>query len=161
MCGIPCSGKTTWIKKNIYSLYEKYNLPIIIISKDDIREANFFMPKYKYDTKSEEYVTKLFYKQLSNATTLLSQAVIIIDNTHIKPSRIDTYLSIFKTMIDNGNMKLYIKFFDIPLWRAKIRNIFRRYKTGKSISKDIFKKAYANYKNINKAKYSSYLYPKK
>lgn len=157
LCGIPCSGKSTWVKKNIDAIQDKYGKPVVVISRDTIRESTFDMKKYRYDDKGEKLVTEKFYKQLSHAINL-KDAVVIIDNTHVKPARIDIYFKMFKAMIDNGAIKMYVKFFDIPLWKAKLRNFIRDWKTGKHIPAPVMEGMYANYKRLDKAKYLKHDY---
>lgn len=156
LCGIPCSGKSTWTAKNTNKLAQRFHAPVIVVSRDTIRESIFDMKKYKYDQKGEAKVTSLFYRQLSNALGV-DKAVIILDNTHVKPDRINVYFSMFKTMIDNGSMDIYVKFFDVALWRAKWRNYWRNKKTGKYISNQVFEGMYNNYKKLDKSKYHKYL----
>lgn len=158
LCGIPCSGKSTWTESMINRLYEHYgSAPVIVISRDEIRESLFDMSKYRYDNEREKLVTDRFYKQLSQAVTL-KHAVIILDNTHVKPARINVYLQSFKSMIDNKTMKVYVKFFDIPLWKAKLRNIWRNFRTGKHIPNSVMNAMYSNYIKLDKSKYKDYAY---
>jgi predicted kinase len=155
LCGIPCSGKSTWTEKNMNKLMTYFNAPVVVVSRDTIREAMFDMDKYRYDKKGEDEVTNRFYKQLSHAVNL-KNAVIILDNTHVKPSRIDVYFTMFKAMIDAGTITMYVKFFDIPLWKAKWRNYWRNKRTGKYISDNVFEGMYKNYKKLDKSKYKEY-----
>jgi len=158
LSGIPCSGKTTWIQQNTWKLYNKYSAPVVVISKDLIRESLY---KSNYNgaqrTKvKENKVSDIFYKQLGLAASFQS-AVIIIDNTHCDESRIDRYLSIFKNIHTTKKMKIYVKFFDIPLWKAHLRNLIRRLKTGKWISWPNMKIHYNRYQTINQEKYKHLL----
>lgn len=157
MCGIPCSGKSTWVKNNLDELSKKYNAPVIVISRDIIRESLSPVREYQYVPSNESKVTHLFYRQLSHAINL-KNAVVIIDNTHVKEGRIDTYFAMFKKMIDSGIVKIHIKFFDIPLWRAQVRNYIRKWKTGKWIPKDVVDNMYKNYIKLNRQKYKDYEY---
>src|SRR5688572_5106373 len=88
LVGIPCSGKSTWANKVKQELFLKHGeAPVIYISRDQIRES-LSNGKYKFNSKTEEEVTKKFYGQLRNASNL-DKAVIILDNTHVKTSYID------------------------------------------------------------------------
>jgi hypothetical protein len=81
------------------------------------------------------------------------KAVIILDNTHCRESGIDKYLTIFRGMHSSKKMSIYVKFLDIPLWKANLRNIWRRVKTGKWVPFKVMKEKYQSYNKINKDKY--------
>jgi len=151
LSGIPCAGKSTWSDLMTGYFYLKYEAPVIIISRDTIREAKYGK-NYVFSKEREDEVTKEFYKQLGVASTCRS-AVVILDNTHCRESYIDKYLTIFKGMHDNKKMEIYVKFLDIPLWKAYIRNIWRKLRTGKWIPFKAINAMKANYDRIDRTKY--------
>jgi predicted kinase len=157
LVGIPCSGKSTWVQKNVPILMDKYGSPVIVISRDDIRLA-LFGKNYKQNSEDEKKVTTQFYKQLSHASNL-EDAVVILDNTHVKHAYIDAYFATFKSLIESGKAEIFVKFFDIPLWKAKWRNFWRDMQTGKHIPKDVLEKMYHNYSWLDKKKYKENLLP--
>src|SRR5688500_15342033 len=93
LSGIPCAGKSTWSDRMTEYLYLKYDCaPIIVISRDTIREAKYGK-NYVFSKEREDEITKEFYKYLGVVSTFRN-AVIILDNTHCKESYIDKYLAI-------------------------------------------------------------------
>jgi tRNA uridine 5-carbamoylmethylation protein Kti12 len=158
LSGIPCSGKTTWIKQNIDKIAERHDAPVTVISKDIIREEIYKTgQQWKWDKEKERAVNDKFYKQLGQAATL-QHAVVIVDNTHTSESRIDRYFNIFRSMILNGNIKVCVKFFDVPFYKAIMRNVLRRTKTGKWIPYEHMCNYHENYNKINKLKYAEDVY---
>lgn len=152
LSGIPCSLKSTWAESRVEYFFEKYNsAPVIIISKDAIRLAKFGKG-YSPDRKAEKLVDDEFFKQLGIAATFKS-AVIILDNTHCKESFLDNYMSVFRGMFLNGKMEVYIKFFDVPLWKAQLRNIWRYLRTGKYVPYSMMKILNRNFNRIDREKY--------
>jgi predicted kinase len=156
LVGIPCSGKTTWVEDNTHRLYDKYDAPVVVISKDEIREE-LGGKDYRWTPEFEKKVVEKYYKLLSTAINL-DEAVIVLDNTHVKPKEIDLYLSIFRSMMYNGTLKMRIKFFDIPFHQAKLRNFARRNKTGKFIPDEVMQAMQRYYTAIDKSKYKRYIY---
>jgi predicted kinase len=155
LSGAPCTGKSTWTKKMIeQAIIDK--IEILVISRDKIRE-DFFGKKYKQNKKDEEKVTNEYYRQLSRAS-MLSNHIIVLDNTHLRTSYFDAYLTTFKPLIDKGKAKLYIKVFNAPYWKIWYRNIVRKLRTGKYIPVKILKDFYKRQKAINYEKYKDYLY---
>ena len=77
---------------------------------------------------------------------------IYLDNTHCKEKYINEILSKYK---DHYNIK--IKFFEIPLWWANIRNIVRRIQTGKWIPFLLCLVCSRIINKLNKEKYVQYL----
>lgn len=136
--GIPCSGKSTWAKKQFYP----------IISRDNIREACFNNP-YIYSNNNEALVTKYFFERL-NRLIALDFKNIILDNTFCKESYIDDIIKRYP------DCNISVMFFDIPLYKAHYRNIIRYLKTGKWIPISVINQMYKNYNNINKEKYTKY-----
>src|SRR6478736_2225809 len=114
LSGIPGSGKSTWVKEKVELLNDKYQRPVIVISKDAIRENLFRTTNFK-DKVKEEKVTDIFYKQLGIASSFKS-AVIIIDNTHCDESRINRYFQIFKNYHTAQKIEYKVVFFNTPFW---------------------------------------------
>lgn len=154
LSGIPCSGKDFWLNSAVKHLTSRYSdIPIIIISKDIIRETRFGKNKFDFSSKeANRVVTNEFYKQLSVASSL-KNAIIILNNTHCGESRIDRYLAIFKGLHATKNIKIYIRFFDISLWKAHLRNMWRAFLTGKWISWKHMKEYHKRYIETNREKY--------
>ena len=143
LCGIPCSGKSTFAK-------QQYNFTTDIVSRDTIREklAGKF---YKFSSRFEDLVTNNFNFTLKTLINDLTTEVIILDNTHCK----EKYINEIIKKYSEHNIK--IKFFDISLWKAHHRNIIRYFKTGKWIPIKVINQMYKNYNKINKQKYEKYL----
>ena len=135
--GMPCSGKTTWCKRNNISY----------VSRDDIREFNFIKP-YVYSGQNEKEVTKRF-DEMVRIFFVYNQTV-ALDNTHCKEKYIDNIIKQYP------EHKIQIKFFDIGFIKAHYRNIVRRIQTGKWIPIKVMNDMYRNYKQINKEKYEEY-----
>jgi predicted kinase len=152
LSGIPCAGKSIYSEKMTEWFYATYDrAPVITISRDAIREAKFGK-NYKFSIEREEEVTKEFYKQLGIASTF-KRVVIILDDTHCKESYIDKYLAIFRGMHNSKKMEIYVKFLDVPLWKAYVRNVWRKLKTGKWIPFKSINTMKRNYDRINREKY--------
>jgi len=133
LCGIPCSGKSTWSSQQ-----EGYK----ILSRDDIREE-LNPGKYKFDPRIEDRVTDIFNARLRFLTH--NAAFIILDNTHCKQKYIDQYRDKIPEYYS-----VEVKYFDIPLWKAKWRNIIRWIKTGKWIPMNVMNNMYKNYKKLKR-----------
>lgn len=145
LVGIPCSGKSTWLKR----VKKEYDA---IVSRDAIR-LHIYGKDYKPTTDKEEYITFLYNDALNfYLTSVVNVTTIYLDNTHCKEKYINEILNKYK---DYYNIK--IKFFEIPLWWANIRNIIRRIQTGKWIPFSVMSNMYKNYKKLNKEKYAEYL----
>lgn len=152
LSGIPCSGKSTWAEKMKPVLFEKYgNCPVIVISKDDIRQK-IFGKRYKINNQSEKIITDEFYNQLRAAISF-QKAIIILDNTHCKEKFLDDYMTIFREKFMSGKLDFHIKFFDVPLWKAQLRNIWRWVISGKYIPYKMMGILYRNYYRIDRTKY--------
>jgi predicted kinase len=162
LVGMPCSGKSTWVMKNKDKLIDEYEAPIVVISRDIIRDK-LFGKAYSsrnhngYSEQNEKLVTQRYYKELSQAVAL-QHAIIILDNTHVKKGRINAYFTSFKSLIESGAATIYVKFFDVPLWKAKWRNYWREKSTTKWVPVPVLETMYNNYIGINKEEYKDYLY---
>lgn len=143
LSGIPCSGKSTYTKK--------YGDKYTILSRDSIREI-LYPSNYKQNGKAEEKVTKVFNNALH--TLLMEEKNIIIDNTNVREGYIDSLLN---TLKEYPNYIIEIKFFYIPLYRAKYRNILRYIRTGKWIPIKVMNNMFKNYSNLNQNKYKEYV----
>jgi predicted kinase len=153
LVGAPCSGKSTWIEENLPILAARHKTNVVIISKDVIRKS--FPQPYIMCVVNEKVVTEKFYKQLSTASTL-EEGVIILDNCHMQNKHMAAYLTTFQSLINSGKMEFYVEFFKIPYWKAWIRNIIRKIKTGKYIPLDHLKAFYKAYPRIDISPYKIY-----
>lgn len=107
MCGLPGSGKSSWVKNYIDGrdlLESKQKL--IVLSRDDVREELFGS---KDDIEHEKEVSELFEKRLKDA--LLERASIIIDNTNIKFKTRERY----RKLADEYGYVYFIKYIERPL----------------------------------------------
>lgn len=151
LVGMPCSGKSTWSTNMATYFKIRYGTYPIIISRDDIR-LHTFGKDYKQNEQDEKKVTELFYKNLSQAITV-KNAVVILDNCHVRKKYIDTYLTMFKGMQTAGVAKIYVKFFDISFIKALWRNFWRNWNTGKKIPFKVMWDFHKAYKKLDKTKY--------
>lgn len=140
-CGIPTSGKSTWIDRVIPTYTS--------ISRDTIRYG-MFGKDYKQNTEDEKLITHYFDVRVSVA--IKNRRNIVLDNTHCKKSYLDAAIKRF----EGTGYKIVVVFFDIPLWKAYLRNYKRKWMTGKWIPKHVIKQMYTNYKKINKNDYAAY-----
>lgn len=139
LSGIPTSGKSTYCNK--------YKDDFAILSRDGIREV-LYGKRYKQNNESERRITKVFNNALNS---LLGDGKnIIIDNTNVKEAYINSFL---KTIEQYPDYDVEIIFFDIPLWKAKYRNIIRYTKTGKWIPNKVMNAMYNSYIQIDRLKY--------
>lgn len=134
MVGIPCSGKSTWIKERI-PYWTK-------ISRDDIRE-DMADGKYVFDPMLEHRVSGEFNRQLDQAFE--SGKHIVIDNTNV---RISYIINLRLHAEANGYTVVCIRM-DIPFWKAMWRNIVRRIKTGKWIPYSAMLRMQNNFKRLD------------
>jgi predicted kinase len=146
LSGVPGSGKSTWA-----NWYIKHNWNSAIVSRDDIRE-NYFPHPYVYTGENEEKVTEIFDSQV---TKLMDNGwEIILDNTHASDYWLNTTLNKCKALSFRNGYKVYIKFFDVPLWKAQWRVRRRFKKTGKVVPAHVVRNMHKSYKKIDKFKYA-------
>lgn len=110
LIGPPCSGKSTYVKNHMRP-------NTVRVNQDDIRKM-IKGRKYKFSNFMENNV-----KNINIQTThilLNSGCNVILDNTHCNPRSLQ---QIQKEFEDKADIVYLI--FEIPLWKLKIRNIFR------------------------------------
>ena len=78
MCGIPGSGKSTFAKK-ITEIYEKHNISIETVSRDEIR-FSLIKPGEDYFSKEKE-VFSIYIENLKKS--LNNNNITIADATHL------------------------------------------------------------------------------
>ncbi len=144
LCGIPCSGKTTWRSEKMKQPFTR------CVSRDDIRSETF-PGKYVYSSRSEDKVTAIQNARLKMLIIHPNVKTIIIDNTHCKEGYLDKLITDY-----SKNNTIKIKFFYVPLWRAHYRNIVRVLMTGKWIPFGVINTMYKNFNKIDKSKYGKY-----
>jgi predicted kinase len=146
LCGIPGAGKSTWTDNHV-SL-NSWNTRVI--SRDTAREKLFGHP-YIYSTKNENTVTDFCKNRLTYLVN--GKYDIILDNTHCREKYIDEQL---KNILENySDYNVYIKFFDVPLWKC----LWRAWRRGlkredKKVPAKIILQMHKNFKKINKKKYA-------
>jgi predicted kinase len=147
LVGIPCSGKSTYVKKRVIYCPDT----IVSISRDDLREL-VYGKHYKPNKFKEEEITKLFNYDLEYHLSSRETEVLILDNTHCKEKYIDEIINKF-----GKQFNIKITFFDYPLWKAQIRNVLRYLKNGKWIPIKIISQMYKNYNKISRNKYKNFV----
>lgn len=108
-CGIPASGKSTWVRQES----QRLSTSSTIISRDIIRR------KYN-ETLSEMEVSKLFDKEILLAMTNPSITYVFIDNTNLKQRYIVDIMN--KCEQYNYQCDFFIKVFDTPYEECIERN---------------------------------------
>lgn len=135
LSGIPCSGKSTLVKK----MAKKK-----VISCDEIRLEPWAVDILKQYGRNacENAVWDTFYLRLSH----LDEDV-IIDNTNCK----QTYINkISHALCDKHEWNIVVLPVDCPLWLARIRNIYRYLRTGKHVPYKVIKSMHKNFKKLHK-----------
>lgn len=149
--GIPTSGKSTWAKN--YQQMQYYPgddfRSFRIVSRDNLRES-IYGKDYKPSSDKEKYITQVFNKMIDDC--IRAKKPMILDNTHCK----EAYLKEALKRFEGTDYSVKIKFFDLPLWRAFIRNHKRRWETGKFIPWSVIKAMKKNYDKINQKNYERY-----
>lgn len=121
LCGIPGSGKSTWVKKNVWGDNAK------IISRDEIR-FSLLSDDDEYFER-EHLVWKMYVKQANEAILNDNIEDIILDATHLNEK---SRSKIMKEIIENAKKKdcgIYTITMIVPLDIAQERNSHR---TGRS-----------------------------
>jgi len=147
LVGIPCAGKSSWLK----AIFKKNSIGSEVVSRDDLR-LHVYGKGYIPNKEREERITNLYNIQLELCIKDPLVTTIYLDNTHCKEKYINEILNKFK---DRHDIK--IKFFEVPLWYANIRNVIRRIKSGKWIPFSVMSSMFKNYNKLNKEKYVQYL----
>lgn len=144
LVGIPCSGKSSYTD-------EIRDHHTEIISRDDLR-LRVYGRDYVPTREKEEYITKMFNRELALCLNDSQCNLIILDNTHCKERYINEVLHSYRKVCH-----IELVFFDISLIHAQIRNILRRIKTGKWIPWEVMKNMHSNYCKLNREKYHEYV----
>lgn len=135
LIGIPTSGKNYWLNKN-----HKFGMGVIL-SCDDIRDSLSKEGKYTFSYKNEENVWKIFYESLNE----YKGTNLVVNNTNCKA----IYINKIKEILGKEYTYTYI-WFDIPLWKAYIRNIKRWIFEDKWIPISVLKNFNKNYDKLKK-----------
>jgi hypothetical protein len=157
MVGTPCSGKSTWILKNRERLSNTYDsAPVIVISRDDIREEDGGKEALnQFNKEREKRVTDIYYKRFSTALQF-SKAVIILDNCHMPRKYIEGTYEIIKPLVNVGKAEFFIKKIHVSYPVAWVRNIHRRIKTGKWIPKEVMSDYFARWHKLDLSGFNEY-----
>lgn len=138
MVGPPCSGKSTLAK----ILAAESNT--IRINRDDLRS----MTKGRYvfgDRKVESIINTITIRAVEHCVK--NRIDVILDATHCKLKYIQEIkdeLSFYST----HNIQIKYVVCDEPLWKLKIRNIWRYIKTGIWIPVDVIKSMYKSFQEV-------------
>ncbi len=118
VCGIPASGKTTFIRKDMH----KYNVSAVRISRDDIRKAlvGEDVDKSLYFSKEDEVFNN--FVNLTNEAVKDGVERIYIDATHISPASRKKILS---RINNRQNLSLQVVSISCPTEVAQARNLNR------------------------------------
>lgn len=148
LCGIPCSGKSTYAKSR-EGYYTFDEIKMSIVSRDTIREKRFGKD-YKQNFFDEESVSFMFDFQVKHYLDIGNY--VILDNCHTKEKYLDEIINKYR------GYQIEIKFFNCSLIKAYYRNINRWMFTGKFIPFKVIKNMYRNYNKINRNKYDKYIF---
>lgn len=144
LCGIPCSGKSTYTEHA-----HRHGKHVQSVSRDELREV-MYGKKYKFSKQKEDNITEVFDRCVNNSLDNKYIERVILDNTHCKEGYIDSIIKKYP------QHTIKIKFFEISLLKAHYRNIIRYFNTGKWIPIKVMNTMYRNYNKINKKKYEKY-----
>jgi predicted kinase len=133
LVGIQGSGKSTYARK--LALSDPSN--IVIVSRDSIRSS---LGKYWVPSR-EKLVTEIELSSIWHGLDL--GYTVIIDATNFKHEK-------FKLMAESYEIPCEIKYFDIPLWKAKLRVIKRFLLGGRWISFKVITNFHKRYVKIQK-----------
>ena len=133
LSGIPGSGKSSYARKLVNNDPEN----IIIVSRDSIRKScgPYWVPR------RERLITEIEDSSIWHGLDL--GYTVIIDATNLKHEK-------FKLMAESYNIPCEIKYFDIPLWKAKLRVIKRFLLGGRWISFKVITNFHKRYVEIQK-----------
>jgi len=136
LVGIPLAGKSTYTKK-----FPKSD----IISRDAIRLV-FFGKDYQYTDKNEKKVTEI--SKMLFDESIKEKKDILIDNTHCRESYVNDAIKMVPS-----EWEIEVRFFEIPLWKAYIRNVWRWIWKGKYIPIGVIRNMKKNFDKIDRKKY--------
>lgn len=140
MVGPPCSGKTTLAKEIL-----NYNDNIIRVNRDELR--TMLKGKYVNGDYYVESLINILYKEFLRLACN-SRRDILIDATHCKIKYIN---DIKKMLPENCNITIKYMVCSEPIWKLKIRNILRYFKTGVWIPNKVIVDMYNNSKAVESA----------
>ncbi len=134
--GIPSSGKTTYARKKANE-----DTSYVIISRDSIRES---LGKY-WVPKREKLITDIEYKCIKLA--IERNYNVLLDSTNLNPYTIRTLISYIQDLKDELNKEITYEFkkFEVPLYKAIIRDWWRGFKGDKKVGKKVIKDFYERY----------------
>lgn len=110
LIGPPCSGKSSYVKRNM-------RLNTYRVNQDDIRNM-IKSGNYKFSNFAEKLINDI---NIQSVHILLNKGCnVILDNTHCNTKTLDRVQKEFE---DKADIKYFI--FEVPLWKLKVRNILR------------------------------------
>ena len=118
VCGLPGSGKSTWIKRHL-------NDKSIHISRDEVR-FSLLKNNDSYFAKEKE-TFKLFINKIQNAVDTMNLTTIYVDATHLNKKSRNKVLSNLKL---KKNDIVEMIWFDVPVKTCLARNAQR---TGRAL----------------------------
>lgn len=126
--GIPASGKSTWAMEEIRRYPGKYKR----VNKDLLREmtdsSEFSLAKEKFILDVRDYIVE---------KALCKDFDVIVDDTNFSDKHFQSMCAIAKKI---GNVRVFEKFFDIPLQEALDRNAKRPNPVPPGVIEDMWKK---------------------